>query len=38
MCDAWVRVVAGARLAEGFGGAYADWLRAVAAGAIRLCV
>jgi Ser/Thr protein kinase RdoA (MazF antagonist) len=37
-CDAWVRVVAGARLAEGFAGAYAEWLRAVADGAIRLCV
>jgi aminoglycoside phosphotransferase (APT) family kinase protein len=37
-CDAWVRVTAGARLAEGFGGAYAEWLRAVANGAVRLCV
>jgi Ser/Thr protein kinase RdoA (MazF antagonist) len=34
--DAWVRVVAGARLAEGFDGAYAGWLRQVADGAIRL--
>jgi hypothetical protein len=34
--DAWVRVVAGARLAEGFDGAYADWLHRVADGAIRL--
>jgi Ser/Thr protein kinase RdoA (MazF antagonist) len=34
--DAWVRVVAGARLAEGFDGAYAEWLRQVADGAIRL--
>jgi hypothetical protein len=33
-----VRVIAGARLAEGFGGVYAEWLRAVADGAIRLCV
>jgi Ser/Thr protein kinase RdoA (MazF antagonist) len=37
MCDAWVRVVAGARLAEGFAGAYAEWLRAVADGEVRLC-
>jgi len=35
-CDAWIRVVAGARLAEGFDGADADWLRGVAAGRIRL--
>jgi aminoglycoside phosphotransferase (APT) family kinase protein len=35
-CDAWIRVVAGARLAEGFEGADADWLRAVAAGRVRL--
>jgi aminoglycoside phosphotransferase (APT) family kinase protein len=34
--DAWVRVVAGARLAEGFDGAYSQWLRNVADGAIRL--
>ena len=26
-CDAWVRVLAGARLAEGFDGDDADWLR-----------
>jgi hypothetical protein len=31
-CDAWMRVIAGARLAEGFEGVEADWLRAVAAG------
>jgi Ser/Thr protein kinase RdoA (MazF antagonist) len=37
-CDAWVRVVAGARLAEGFDGAYADWLRELAAGDLRLFV
>jgi aminoglycoside phosphotransferase (APT) family kinase protein len=35
-CDAWVRVVAGARLAEGFEGDQAAWLRRVAAGEIRL--
>ncbi|HEY3843679.1 MAG TPA: aminoglycoside phosphotransferase family protein [Acidimicrobiales bacterium] len=35
-CDAWIRVVAGARLAEGFEGADADRLRALAAGRIRL--
>jgi Ser/Thr protein kinase RdoA (MazF antagonist) len=34
--DAWVRIVAGARLAEGFDGAYAEWLKEVADGAIRL--
>ncbi len=33
---AWIRVVAAARLAEGFEGDYADWLRALATGAIRL--
>jgi Ser/Thr protein kinase RdoA (MazF antagonist) len=37
-CDGWVRVVAGARLAEGFDGAYADWLRELAAGDLRLFV
>jgi Ser/Thr protein kinase RdoA (MazF antagonist) len=37
-CDAWVRVVAGARLAEGFDGDYADWLRELAAGNLRLFV
>jgi Ser/Thr protein kinase RdoA (MazF antagonist) len=31
-CDQWIRVVAGARLAEGFEGEEADWLRAVAEG------
>jgi aminoglycoside phosphotransferase (APT) family kinase protein len=30
--DRWVRVVAGARLAEGFGGEYAGWLRRVSRG------
>jgi Ser/Thr protein kinase RdoA (MazF antagonist) len=35
-CDSWVRVVAGARLAEGFDGAYADWLRDLATGARRI--
>jgi aminoglycoside phosphotransferase (APT) family kinase protein len=34
-CDAWIRVVAGARLAEGFVGAEADWLRQVAEGEVR---
>jgi aminoglycoside phosphotransferase (APT) family kinase protein len=33
---AWVRVLAGARLAEGFEGADAAWLREVAAGARRV--
>jgi Ser/Thr protein kinase RdoA (MazF antagonist) len=32
-CSAWVRVVAAARLAEGFEGHHADWLRDVATGA-----
>lgn len=31
-CEAWIRVAAGARLAEGFSGEYAGWLQAVAAG------
>ena len=31
-CDQWIRVVAGARLAEGFEGEEADWLRVVAEG------
>lgn len=35
-CDAWIRIVAGARLAEGFSGAEGDWLAAVARGEIRL--
>jgi hypothetical protein len=35
-CDAWVRVVAGARLAEGFDEEYSAWLRSVAAGEFRL--
>jgi hypothetical protein len=37
-CDAWVRVVAGARLAEGFEGAYAEWLIELAKGNLRLFV
>lgn len=36
VCDAWIRVTAAARLAEGFEGNYAAWLRSVAAGAVRL--
>lgn len=36
LCDAWIRVAAGARLAEGFEGNYAAWLRSVAAGAVHL--
>ncbi len=38
ICDQWVRVVAGARLAEGFDGAYAKWLAELAAGRLRLFV
>ncbi len=34
--DAWVRVAAGARLAEGFDGEDAAWLMRVAAGSLRL--
>jgi Ser/Thr protein kinase RdoA (MazF antagonist) len=34
--DAWVRVVAGARLAEGFVGEDAAWLAQVAGGSVRL--
>jgi aminoglycoside phosphotransferase (APT) family kinase protein len=37
-CDDWVRVVAGARLAEGFDGAYAAWLGELARGDLRLFV
>ena len=37
-CDAWVRVVAGARTAEGFDGEYAEWLSHVARGRLRLFV
>jgi hypothetical protein len=37
-CDGWVRVVAGARLAEGFGGGYAEWLGELAKGELRLFV
>jgi aminoglycoside phosphotransferase (APT) family kinase protein len=36
VCDAWVRVAAGARLAEGFEDEYAAWLRSVAEGSVRL--
>jgi hypothetical protein len=35
-CDEWTRVLAGARLAEGFDETESAWLSAVAAGAIRL--
>jgi aminoglycoside phosphotransferase (APT) family kinase protein len=38
ICDQWVRVVAGARLAEGFDGAYAEWLGELAKGELRLFV
>ncbi|HEV3368959.1 MAG TPA: aminoglycoside phosphotransferase family protein [Acidimicrobiales bacterium] len=37
-CDGWVRVAAGARLAEGFEGEYAEWLAEVAGGRLRLFV
>jgi hypothetical protein len=37
-CDGWVRVTAGARLAEGFEGEYAKWLAEVAGGRLRLFV
>jgi hypothetical protein len=37
-CDGWVRVVAGARLAEGFEGDYAEWLGELARGRLRLFV
>jgi aminoglycoside phosphotransferase (APT) family kinase protein len=33
-CDAWIRVAAAARLAEGFVGEYAAWLRTVAKGTV----
>jgi hypothetical protein len=36
-CDAWIRITAAARLAEGFDGEYAAWLRGVAGGSVRLC-
>jgi Ser/Thr protein kinase RdoA (MazF antagonist) len=36
--DGWVRVAAGARLAEKFIGGEAAWLRRVAEGRVRLCV
>jgi len=35
-CDGWIRVAAAARLAEGFTGESADWLRTVAAGSVTL--
>jgi Ser/Thr protein kinase RdoA (MazF antagonist) len=35
--DDWVRVVAAARLGEGFSGDEAAWLRRVARGGVRLC-
>ena len=35
-CDQWIRVVAGARLVEGFAGEDADWLRAVAEGHLTM--
>jgi Ser/Thr protein kinase RdoA (MazF antagonist) len=35
-CDAWIRVTAAARLAEGFTGEAAAWLRSVAEGAVTL--
>ncbi len=38
VCDDWVRVVAGARLAEGFDGAYAEWLGELAQGRLRLFI
>lgn len=34
--DAWIRVIAAARLAEGFDGEHADYLRALASGARRI--
>ena len=37
-CDGWVRVAAGARLAEGFEGEYREWLAEVAVGRLRLFV
>ena len=37
-CDGWIRVAAAARLAEGFTGESAAWLRAVAEGAVALPV
>ena len=36
LLDHWVRVVAAARLGEGFEGDEAAWLRQVADGAVRL--
>jgi hypothetical protein len=35
-CDGWLRVIAGARMAEGFDADYAAWLGRVAAGELRL--
>jgi aminoglycoside phosphotransferase (APT) family kinase protein len=37
-CDAWIRVAAAARLAEGFTGESAAWLRTVAEGTVALPV
>ncbi len=37
-CDRWIRVVAAARLAEGFDGDYADWLGELAEGRLRLFI
>lgn len=37
-CDGWVRVAAAARIAEGFDGAYAEWLGELARGRLRLFV
>ncbi len=35
-CDAWIRVVAGARAAEGFDEVYTEWLVSVAEGGVAL--
>jgi Ser/Thr protein kinase RdoA (MazF antagonist) len=35
-CDAWIRIAAAARLAEGFSGASAAWLQTIAEGAVKL--
>jgi len=35
-CDDWIRVLAGARLVEGFDRDYADWLTSVARGEVTL--
>ena len=36
-CNAWIRLAAAARLAEGFSGESAAWLRTVAEGTVMLC-